>query len=129
MIHRVPLPCPLLASQRPLRGWDLTLEYAVSAASVARGWSEHLLELFRALGADIPKDYTGWRILGPPIVKNYKTGEFEASGNWFDFPAVAAVVICTLVCIRGIRESLKLNFVMVVIKVSGMIDSRALPGD
>lgn len=90
------------------------LEYAVSAASVARGWSSHLIELFHAIGIPVNADVG---CLKPPWQKNYETGEFELSGSYIDLPAILIVLVITAITVRGIKESLTFNFVMVIIKV------------
>src|SRR5213083_442583 len=35
-------------------GWDLVLEYAVGAATVANGWSSYVTKLFHMFGVDLP---------------------------------------------------------------------------
>ncbi len=39
-------------------GWDLVLEYAVGAATVASGWSGYLGILLRGLGINLPSEWT-----------------------------------------------------------------------
>lgn len=37
-----------------LLGWDLTLEYMISSAAVARGWSGYLRHLLEVMGLRVP---------------------------------------------------------------------------
>src|SRR5580704_16496413 len=39
-------------------GWDLVLEYAVGAATVASGWSGYLAILLKGLGINLPSEWT-----------------------------------------------------------------------
>jgi APA family basic amino acid/polyamine antiporter len=74
-------------------GWDLILEYALSVATVAVGWSGNLRVLLRDGGIEI-----------------------GASGiDWLAMLAVAAV---TLLLVLGVRASARVNTVIVVIKVA-----------
>src|SRR3954447_20106980 len=84
----------------------LLLEYGVSAAAVAVGWSQYLNELFDNLfGFTIPKAIS----------------QAPEQGGVFNLPAVLLVVMCTLLLIRGASESAKVNAVMVLIKISVLI--------
>jgi APA family basic amino acid/polyamine antiporter len=74
-------------------GWDLILEYALSVATVAVGWSGNLRVLLRDAGL-----------------------ELEPGG--FDWPATLAVLAVTLLLVRGVRESALVNSVIVAIKVA-----------
>ena len=80
----------------------LLLEYGVSAAAVAVGWSQYLNELLDNLfGFTIPDNLSN----AP-----------EADGI-INLPAILLVVLCTLLLIRGASESAKVNAVMVLIKI------------
>lgn len=85
-------------------GWDLVLEYGLASAAVASGWSGYFQGLLAGFGIYLPK---------------YMTSAFNPSvGTLIDIPAVLIVFIITLVLLRGIQESSKLNMVMVFIKVA-----------
>ena len=94
-------------------GWDLILEYGVTAAGVAQGFSKYFRTLVLLAGGDIPLP-----IRSAPWAFDPETGKISATGSAFDVTAVIIVFILTLVLIRGIRESTSLNNVMVGIKVS-----------
>ncbi|NEK59070.1 amino acid permease [Geodermatophilus sabuli] len=83
-------------------GWCLVLEYAVSSAAVAVGWSEYLDELL--------DDTIGVRI---PDALSAAPG----AGGVVNLPAIVLVTLCALLLIRGASESARANAVMVVIKV------------
>src|SRR5690242_11200717 len=81
----------------------LLLEYGVSAAAVAVGWSQYLNELLGNLfNFDIPT----------------AIAQAPEQGGVFNVPAVILIVLCTLLLIRGASESAKVNAVMVLIKIA-----------
>jgi APA family basic amino acid/polyamine antiporter len=84
----------------------LVLEYGVSTAAVASGWSGYL---DRLVG-----DLFGWSI--PAALT---AGPFE--GGIVNLPAVVLVGLCALLLIRGTRESATVNTVMVLIKVAVLV--------
>jgi APA family basic amino acid/polyamine antiporter len=84
----------------------LLLEYGVSAAAVAVGWSQYLNEFLDNLfGFTIPDD-----ISNAP----------EADGI-INLPAIILIVLCTLLLIRGASESAKVNAAMVLIKLGVLV--------
>jgi basic amino acid/polyamine antiporter, APA family len=84
----------------------LLLEYGVSAAAVAVGWSQYLNEVFDNLfGFTIPENLSN----AP-----------EQDGI-FNLPAVLLILLCTLLLIRGASESAKVNAIMVLIKVGVLV--------
>src|SRR4028119_1399522 len=95
-------------------GWDLVLEYAVGASTVAHGWSHYFQDLLKIFNRGKP--------LWPEAVANspfdYKNGEFVATGSYFDLPAVVITAIVTVVLVRGIKESASFNAVMVILKLA-----------
>ena len=84
----------------------LMLEYGVSTAAVASGWSGYL---DRLVG-----DLFGWDI--PAALS---AGPLE--GGIVNLPAVALVGLCALLLIRGTRESAVVNTVMVIIKLGVLL--------
>jgi len=93
-------------------GWNLALEYMMSAATVAVGWSGYVVNLLEEFGLRLPAALTN-----APVGKG-ADNSLEATGAIINLPAVAIVVALTWVCYRGIRESAAMNNVMVVIKVA-----------
>jgi APA family basic amino acid/polyamine antiporter len=88
-------------------GWDLVLEYALAASTVAIGWSGYLMSLFGGLGVQLPQALT-------------VSGLVE-DGGFINAPAMAVVGALTYVLTIGIRESSSANNVMVLIKVAMVV--------
>ncbi len=84
-------------------GWDLILEYGVSVAAVAVGWSGYFNNFLTAIGAPLP-DY----LLRGPFVEN---------PGIMNLPAAAIILILMFLLIAGVKESAKLNAAMVFVKV------------
>jgi APA family basic amino acid/polyamine antiporter len=93
-------------------GWDLILEYALGAATVAVGWSGHLVSfLHDFLGVDIPVS-----IASAPCTLVAVAGcNPEAVIN---LPAVLIALAVTVLIVIGIRESAQVNTVIVIVKVA-----------
>lgn len=94
-------------------GWDLILEYAFGAATVAVGWSGYVVSLCRdTLGINFPL------ILSAPPGTEIKdaAGTVIATGV-FNLPAFLISIAVTLLLIRGIKESASFNSLIVIIKV------------
>jgi len=96
-------------------GWDLVLEYAVGAATVANGWSSYFQEVLEKFGVVLPAALKE----GP--IRYTDAGIFESTGALFNLPALAISVIVTLVLVKGIQESARFNALMVVIKVAAVL--------
>ncbi len=92
-------------------GWDLMLEYLVAASAVASGWSTTFIGLIQSAGVKLPKAF-----LTPPITTvDHKV---VLSGGIIDLPAVIITLLITWVLYIGIRESAKINNVIVLVKVA-----------
>jgi APA family basic amino acid/polyamine antiporter len=89
-------------------GWDLVLEYAVGAATVAIAWSEYFNRVLEFGGMSIPYQ---WRH-GP-----LETGPDGVSGI-MNIPAIVILALLSLLLIRGTRESAFVNNLIVITKVS-----------
>jgi APA family basic amino acid/polyamine antiporter len=95
-------------------GWDLVLEYAVGAATVANGWSGY----FQAVIGKFDLEF--WEIFRrAPLV--YSNGEYVLTGAVVNLPAVIIVFIITVVLVKGIQESAGFNALMVFIKVAAVL--------
>jgi len=93
-------------------GWDLILEYALGAATVAVGWSAHLRSFLADFtGTQIPAIVAG----APGTVIQTPDGPVTAIVN---LPAVAIAIASTILVMIGIRESARVNAVVVLLKVS-----------
>ncbi len=93
-------------------GWDLVLEYAVSAAAVAASWTQYALSLLQSIGLGFPPRLA----LGPFEAMKLTDGS-EVSGL-VNLPAIAVIVALSLLLVRGIRESAAFNAAIVVVKVA-----------
>jgi APA family basic amino acid/polyamine antiporter len=93
-------------------GWDLVLEYAVGSSTVAHGWSAHFQDLLNSFGIHIP-----YAFANAPFDYNLDTGQFFATGAYFDVPAIVITAIITAILVYGIRESAGFNAGMVIVKL------------
>ena len=93
-------------------GWDLILEYALGAATVAVGWSGNLVTLLRQFGVQFPPALSAAPGTLVPV-----TGG-EAVTAVFNLPAVIITALVTVLLVIGIKESANVNNVIVVIKIS-----------
>ncbi|RJK96439.1 amino acid permease [Vallicoccus soli] len=84
----------------------LLLEYGVSAAAVAVGWSQYLNELLdNVVGVAIPEALSA----------------SPEAGGVVNLPAVVLVALCSLLLVRGTSESARANAAMVVVKVAVLL--------
>lgn len=91
-------------------GWDLVLEYAVGAATVANGWSGYFQAVLAKFHIALPD------ILSKaPLI--YEHDKFVWTGAICNLPAVVIVAIVTAVLVKGIQESASFNTAMVIVKV------------
>jgi APA family basic amino acid/polyamine antiporter len=97
-------------------GWDLVLEYAVGSATVASGWSGYFQSALASFGIALPK-----ALNGPPVGYDPALGRLVATGSGINLPALGIVGLVTLVLIVGVRESARLNALMVGIKVAAVL--------
>src|SRR5579864_5308080 len=63
-------------------GWDLVLEYAVGAATVANGWSGYFQSVLANFGLRFPK-----ALSGPPIIYDAAAGHFVRTAGVINLPA------------------------------------------
>ena len=93
-------------------GWDLVLEYAVGAGTVSVSWSAYVVSLLHGWGIDLPAQY-----LTSPF-NTVKLADGTHVQGVVNLPAILIIVLISLLLIRGIRESARVNAVIVVIKVA-----------
>jgi APA family basic amino acid/polyamine antiporter len=99
-------------------GWDLVLEYAVGAATVAHGWSAHFQEFTPLFGFHVPDIvHTAPLNYCLSLSATCPTIGVVATGSYFDLPAILITWVLTIVLVKGIQESATFNAVMVVIKL------------
>src|SRR5262249_20750249 len=94
-------------------GWDLILEYALSATTVAIGWSGDVVSfLEKNLGTHIPAAMSAAR----GTVVTMADGSTVTAV--FNLPAIIIVALVTMLLIIGIKESANFNNIIVFIKVA-----------
>ena len=96
-------------------GWDLILEYALSTATVAVGWSGYFVSFLRTFGIHFPA-----ALSAAPGVQ-VKMGSAAAGPGLFNLPAALIVLGVSALLVKGIKESAAANTVLVVIKVIVLI--------
>ncbi len=97
-------------------GWDLVLEYGVSVAAVANGWSGYLKRGMASLDIALPEMLTkGPWATKDVIVEGVKTT--VADGGIVNLPAVIIIMLLMVMLIIGVKQSARLNAAMVFIKL------------
>jgi len=115
-------------------GWDLILEYAFGAATVASGWSGYVLSFLQDFGIRIPPRLT----LAPSEKLVFYGGHWEhlermkdmfaaqhidpnsqpQQTGLFNLVAFLAIVAVTILLVIGIKESANFNSAIVIVKVT-----------
>jgi APA family basic amino acid/polyamine antiporter len=99
-------------------GWNMVLEYLVSAATVSVGWSGYFVSLLAQFGIHIPVELTN-----APFAPIGGTG--LADLHWthalMNVPAMALIGFLSIILIVGVRESATFNGLMVLIKTGVVI--------
>jgi len=94
-------------------GWDLVLEYAVGAATVAIAWSEYLNKALEFVGLDVP-----YRWCHSPF-------QLDPAGSGMhgiiNIPAIVILFLLTALLVRGTQESAFVNGLIVITKVAIVI--------
>ncbi|KRM19648.1 amino acid transporter [Ligilactobacillus hayakitensis DSM 18933 = JCM 14209] len=88
-------------------GWALVLEYMLAVAAVATGWSAYFNSFISGFGLHIPKVISG---------------PFDpAHGTYFNLVAILIVLFIAFLLSRGVKDSVKLNNIMVYVKIAIII--------
>jgi APA family basic amino acid/polyamine antiporter len=114
-------------------GWDLILEYAFGAATVASGWSGYVLSFLQDFGIRIPArltaapsellvSYNGhWehydRVKDTLIARGIDWHTLPQMTGLFNLVAFLAIVLVTTILVIGIKESANFNSAIVIVKV------------
>jgi APA family basic amino acid/polyamine antiporter len=93
-------------------GWDLVLEYALGAVTVAIGWSGYVVSFLHDVGIDVPCALSAAR---GTLVTCHDGTQVAAI---FNLPAVIIIGLVTTLLVIGIKESANFNNVIVMIKVA-----------
>ena len=93
-------------------GWDLVLEYALGASTVAVGWSGYMVSFLKDFGLTIPVQFTAG-----PFETITMDGGAKVMG-FINLPAMFIVAVVTSLLTVGIKESAWFNTLIVFVKVA-----------
>src|SRR5215471_4062963 len=88
-------------------GWDLCLEYAVGAATVAIAWSEYFNKVLEYVGMHVPYQWC-----------HSPLESADGVSGIVNVPAIVILLVLSALLIRGMQESATVNSIIVVTKVS-----------
>ena len=99
-------------------GWDLILEYALGAATVAIAWAQYFNDFLQTFfGFHLPFSLTH----SPFEISTTKVGMYAAeygSHGMINLPAIFILLMLSMLLIRGTAESASVNNVIVIVKVA-----------
>ena len=104
-------------------GWDLILEYAMGAATVGVGWSGYFVSLLDSFGLHLPTAVTSaplrWCTSADVTnaVASCSQAGWNRTGSLFNLPAMLIVLLASTILVIGIKESAKVNNLIVVLKI------------
>jgi basic amino acid/polyamine antiporter, APA family len=98
-------------------GWDLILEYAFGAATVAVGWSGHLRAFLKDIGMALP-----------PIPSSDLTLFGRNIHLTYDYIGFLIITVITTILVIGIKESANFTTAIVILKVAVVCVFIALAG-
>jgi basic amino acid/polyamine antiporter, APA family len=93
-------------------GWNLVLEYGVSASTVAVGWSGYFVSLLSNLGIDFPASLANAPLAGAG------PSDMRWTGALINLPATILTLALTALLVVGMRSSAQFNGAMVLIKTA-----------
>ena len=94
-------------------GWDLILEYALGATTVAIGWSGYAVSLLGDFGIVVPDRYAQ-----SPFAYDPANCVWHLTGALLNVPAMAVIAAISALLIVGVHDSARVNNIIVVIKVA-----------
>jgi APA family basic amino acid/polyamine antiporter len=92
-------------------GWNMVLEYGVSASGVAAGWSGYFLSFLQNFGISFPAAFANAPLAGKDMADLHFTGAIV------NLPAVILIAGLTTLLVVGVRETARFNNAMVLLKV------------
>ena len=127
-------------------GWDLILEYALGAATVASGWSGYVLSFLQDFGILLPPKLAGapgtefvlyhghWERLTAQLQKALALAHIDpvslphqySAFNLFGF---LGILFVTAILVIGIKESVTLTSVVVIVKICVLLVFIGLGGN
>src|SRR6266436_1587505 len=114
-------------------GWDLILEYAFGAATVASGWSSTLVAFLQDYGISLPPQicdvpgakwvlYEGrWSPESAVSISSDQLAGLPHATCAFNLVAFLAILGVTAILIIGIKESANFNSVVVFVKLAAVL--------
>jgi basic amino acid/polyamine antiporter, APA family len=93
-------------------GWDLVLEYAVGAATVAIAWSEYLNKALQFIGMNVPYQWCH---------SPFQMEDVTHIHGIVNIPAIVILFLLTALLVRGTQESAFVNGLIVITKVTIVI--------
>lgn len=90
-------------------GWDLMLEYLLASSAVSVGWSGYFQSLLAGFGVTLPEALTA------------AAGAVPGKDTLFNLPAFCIAMIITGLLAFGIKESKRVNNIVVLIKVAVVV--------
>ena len=90
-------------------GWDLCLEYAVGAATVAIAWSEYFNKVLEYVGLQVPYQWSH---------SPFEVAAASGVHGIVNIPALVILLVMSLLLARGIAESAFVNTIIVITKVA-----------
>ncbi|MGU3537430.1 amino acid permease [Methylobacterium sp. A54F] len=93
-------------------GWDLVLEYAVGAATVSVSWSKYVVRFLGEYGITLP----GQLVHSP--FETYQLADGSSAHGLVNLPAILIIVATSYLLMVGIRESARVNAIVVAIKLA-----------
>lgn len=109
--------------------WDLILEYGVSVAAVANGWSGYLHDFMRSIGVPLPdvltkgptalawNGYLGGMLEWFGFDPNAESVRNAGLGGYINLPAFGVIFVLMLLLIIGVKETARMNAIAVAIKL------------
>jgi APA family basic amino acid/polyamine antiporter len=85
-------------------GWDLVIEYAIAASTVASGWSGYFQKILGQFGVELP----------PALA----VGAMAGHGGFVNLPALLIILVVSGLLVVGVRESAAFNSFIVVLKTA-----------
>ncbi|HUR61643.1 MAG TPA: amino acid permease [Candidatus Thermoplasmatota archaeon] len=102
--------------------WALILEYAVGAIAVSIGWRNNFLALWNQFvdkGADGLGSFgstLGYGLTHSPL-ESVQLASGTTLHGFINLPSILIVLLCTLLLVRGAKESARFTTVLVIVKV------------
>ena len=93
-------------------GWDLILEYALGATTVAIGWSGYVVSFLKNIVIVIPPAFSG-----SPFSYDAAEHTWHATGALINVPAMVVIAGVSALLVIGVHETARANSVIVAIKL------------